>query len=451
MDEQIYVGRPDLLDLDHDVVDFAELDGALAEAASGATEITILGGYYNADALLALCRNVPRGRRPECKVRIAVGLEAMALIPRTWEEMRAVYRKLRTSGFRDVTVAVVGRSPTHFHTKLFRFLRTKRPIWFVGSANPGSGRHELMVRISGRHEALLGYVDAVFNKAQTVADQKPPPTTITTLRDFFLTGMLCHKPPAQRLFTFDAFRFEPHHRDRLATALAGGAGVEHARPTAQGFGFSLRSALNPPDAQPSDEDETARRIHYRPSCVDTVFGFWMPQAYADEIRALVHEEEASRLRRLEGLAQVLGDDAGQAVARSAFEVHVTSMERFLAVHQIDAQPVLRHRPTAFKDFLSSRTRTLASADARVRHSRAMTLADMPNIWEDQRAVEEFETSFFEDLAYRASLLAGNRARVVRSIVDALPGKGLLETADELRDALSARLARKPWDEDEWKF
>ena len=81
----------------------------------------------------------------------------------------------------------------------------------------------------------------------------------------------------------------------------------------------------------------------------------------------------------------------------------------------------------------------------------MTLADMPNIWEDHRAVEEFETSFFEDLAYRAGLLAGNKARVVRSIVDALRGKGLLETADELRDALTARLAEKPWDEEDWTF
>ena len=359
LDEQIYVGRADLLDLNHVVVDFAELDGALAEAASGATEITVLGGYYNAEALIALCRNVPRGRRSECKVRIAVGLEAMALIPRTWEEMRAVYKRLRVLGFRDVTVAVVGRSPTHFHTKLFRFLRTKRPVWFVGSANPGSGRHELMVRISGRHEALSGYVSAVFYKAQTVIDQKPPPAEVITLQDFFLTGMLCHKPPAQRLFTFDAFRFGPDHRERLATALAGGAGVEHARPTAQGFGFSLRSALNQPDAQLHDEEEIAGRIHYRPSCVDTVFGFWMPQAYADDIRARVRDEEAVRLSRLETFAQVLGDDAGQNTARSAFEVHVTSMERFLAVHQIDARPVLRDRPTAFKDFLSSRTRTLA--------------------------------------------------------------------------------------------
>jgi hypothetical protein len=221
VDNKIFVAQPDLIGLDGETVDFAELDGALAKAASGATEITVLGGYYNADALVTLCRNVPRARRRGCLVRIAVGLEATALIPRTWEDMRSVDNKLHALGFRNITVAVVTKSPVHFHTKLFGFLHTTHPVWFVGSANPGSGRHELMVRISGRHEALKAYVNAVFGKALPMAGQRPV-VEVATLRDFFLTGVLCHKPPAQRLFTFDAFRFTPEDREHLNQALAGG-------------------------------------------------------------------------------------------------------------------------------------------------------------------------------------------------------------------------------------
>src|ERR1700731_3146897 len=99
VDDAIYVARPDLIGLEGDEVDFSELDEALAEAARSATEITILAGYYKADALVALCHNVPRVQRRRCKIRIAIGLDATALIPRTWEEMRSVDRNLHTLGF----------------------------------------------------------------------------------------------------------------------------------------------------------------------------------------------------------------------------------------------------------------------------------------------------------------------------------------------------------------
>lgn len=197
----ILVGRPDLIDLGDDV-DYVELDEALEAAASSATEITILGGFYSVEPIIALCKQVRRSRRSACKVRIAVGIEAKSAIPATWADMRRLRDKLLKSGFRDVVVAVVRSSPVHFHTKLFRFLNTTRPVWFVGSANPGSTRHELLVRLSGRHEALSTYVAAVFAKAVDVA-LSPPAAEITTLRDFFMAGLLCHKPPAQRLFTFN--------------------------------------------------------------------------------------------------------------------------------------------------------------------------------------------------------------------------------------------------------
>jgi hypothetical protein len=340
IDDTIYISRPDLIGLDEESLDFADFSEAVHEAASGATEISILGGYYNVDALVDLCREVPTGQRADCLVRIAVGLESTALIPRTWQDMRAIDQRLRKVGFRCVTVAVVAKSPVHFHTKLFRILRTTRPVWFIGSANPGSERHELMVRISGRHEALSAYIDAVFDRALVVTGSPPPPVEIRTLRDFFLTGRLCHKPPVQRLFTFDAFRFTPENRDQLAAILAGEAGIEHARPRTEGFGFSLRSALGMDDVLiTEDEDAVTQRIQYRRSCVDSVLGQWMPRAYANEIQNRIAEEESARLRKLERFGETLVTDAGQLKAHDAFEAHVTSMERLLAEHQIEARPV----------------------------------------------------------------------------------------------------------------
>ncbi|MCJ2143448.1 hypothetical protein [Methylobacterium sp. E-066] len=447
IDDRVFVHHPELIGLDPDGTDVVDLEGALHEAAIGATEITILGGYYNPDRMVALCKRVPRAHRRYCRVRIAIGLEATALIPRTWTDMRGVRATLRRAGFHDVSVAVVTSSPVHFHTKLFRILRTTQPVWFIGSANPGSKRHELMVRLSGRHDALSAYVEAVFDIAQPVTDAPPPDTDVLTPREFFLTGVLCHKPPATRLFTFDAFRFSPADRDRLAAVLAGEAGVEHARPRTEGFGFGLRSALGMEENDGSEVEETAQRIQYRRSTIETVLGHWMPRAYAAEIRRRVQGEETSRLMRLTVLANALRGEDGRARAIAAFADHVRSMETVLGRHEIPAQPV-QDREAAFARFLDSRNRTLADEERRVRLSRVLTLTDMPDIWGDDHAVEAFETSFHEDLASRLAAAGVATGRIVRSLARGI-GLSSEETAEEIAGALASRLETQPWDDDEW--
>lgn len=445
IDKTIYVNRPDLIGLDEEVVDFADLAQAMHRDVEGATEISILGGYYDADALIELCRHVPRSDRTGCSLRIAVGLESTALIPRTWADMRNVDKKLRRAGFQDVIVAVVTGSPVHFHTKLFRILRTTRPIWYIGSANPGSRRHELMVRLAGRHQALVAYVDAVFERAQVVS-RPTPPVEIRTLRDFFLAGVLCHKPPAQRLFTFDAFRFTLDDRDRLAAILAGEAGIEHARPRTEGFGFSLRSALAFEEA-PEDEDAVARRIHYRRSCIETVLGLWMPDVYAGEIRRRIREDENARFQRLTDIAVRLASGSGQQQVRQAFDAHVVSLNRLLREHQIEAKPV-QDRDAVFWRFVGSRTATLSSEDARRRLARVLTLADMPDIWQDVHATKEFTASFFEDLSYRLENHRGGSGRAVKSLAEKL---SLVEggTPSELQDKLEAMLRTHSWTHSDW--
>jgi hypothetical protein len=447
IDDKVFVHHPELIGLDAETAACEDLESALHEAAAGATEITILGGYYNPDRMVALCKRVPRAYRRYCRVRIAIGLEATALIPRTWTDMRGVKATLRRAGFHDVLVSVVTSSPVHFHTKLFRILRTTQPVWFIGSANPGSRRHELMVRLAGRHNALSAYVEAVFDTAQPVTEAPPPDADVGTPREFFLTGVLCHKPPTTRLFTFDAFRFSPASRDRLAAILAGEAGVEHARPRTEGFGFGLRSALGIEENDGSEAEETVQRIQYRRSAVETVLGLWMPRAYAAEIRRRVEGEEGSRLMRLTALADALRGEAGRAQAVGAFGDHVRSMETVLRRHDIPAQPV-QDREAAFGRFLDSRNRTLADEERRVRLSRVLTLTDMPDIWGDAHAVEAFETSFHEDLASRLAAIGPGAGRIVRSLARGIDLWGG-ETPEEIAAALASRLEARPWIDDEW--
>ncbi|MCJ2009576.1 hypothetical protein [Methylobacterium sp. J-092] len=447
IDDKVFVHHPELIGLDPETAACEDLESALHEAAAGATEISILGGYYNTDRMIALCKRVPRAYRRDCRVRIAIGLEATALIPRTWTDMRGVEGKLRQAGFRDILVSVVTSSPVHFHTKLFRILRTTQPIWFIGSANPGSRRHELMVRLSGRHDALSAYVKAVFETAQPVTNAPPPIGEIITPREFFLTGVLCHKPPVTRLFTFDAFRFSPSARDLLAAILAGEAGVEHARPRTEGFGFGLRSALGMEESDGAEPEETVQRIQYRRSAIETVLGLWMPRAYAAEIERRVEGEEDTRLIRLSALAAALRSEAGRERAVAAFADHVRSMQTVLDRHNIPAQPV-QDRQGAFARFLDSRNRTLADEDRRIRLSRVLTLTDMPDIWGDVHAADAFETSFHEDLASRLAAGGVGAGRIVRSLARGIDLSGG-ETPEEIAAALAYRLEARPWIDDEW--
>lgn len=442
----ILVGRPDLIDLG-DSVDYVEIEEALEAAAASATEITILGGFYSVEPIISLCKHVRRARRSACKVRVAVGLEATLAIPATWADMRRLRDNLLKSGFRDVVVAVVRSSPVHFHTKLFRFLNTTRPVWFVGSANPGSTRHELMVRLSGRHEALSSYVAAVFAKAVDVG-LPPPAAGISTLRDFFMAGLLCHKPPAQRLFTFDAFRFDAQHHERLSEALAGSSGVSHANPRTQGFGFDLRSPLQIEDAADdlAGNGPPGGRVQIRPYSIDTVFGWWMPQAYGDYVRAKVAKDEVAREGRLAEIGATLRTPVGERLVREAFVSHVASLGSFLGAHGIDARPV-SNRELRFERFVTSRTKALSDTVTMQRHARSMTLTGMPDIWADGVAVEEFERSSFEDLAFRAG--GTTQPAIVKSILSRLDDD-TLSIGSEFEEALVDALADQPWTDDDWE-
>lgn len=439
---EIYLARPGLVGFDEDS-DYIDLDEALSESAAKATEITILGGYYNPVALGNLCKHLKKSKRKNCKVRIAVGLDAPKVVNKVWHDLQELRKRLLKLGFKDVVVAFVPPKPTHFHTKLFRFVHTTKPVWFVGSANPGSKRHELLVKLSGRHEALLEYVDAVFSVAVDV-QEGPPEQEISTLRDFFLSGFLCHKPHVVRLFTFDAFHFDPEHREMLARALGHSSAVSHANPTTQGFGFDLRSALSL-GADFQDGTTGTTRLQFRPYSIDTVLGWWMPRIYAPRLRSQVRGEERARENRLMEIGAALNSPDGDATVRKEFAAHIESMQAYLDEHSIDARAV-NNRDARFDKFLASRKKSLGDSATIARLSRTLMLTEMPDIWAGDTAVADFEESFFDDLAFRAG--AQKKTAVVRSIIEWLEDD-TLSTGDEIAEAFKAMLKEYAWTDEDW--
>ncbi len=451
LDNAIYVARADLFDrVGKHVQDW---EAALTREAATATAITILGGYYNRDALIELCRLVPKKPlrcRKTCRIRIAVGLEGSSTLAAVWSEMRDVRDGLRSEGFRDVALGIISRDPVHFHTKLFGFVQDQGQVWYVGSANPGSKRHELMVRVKGAHRALTTYADLVFEQSLKVEEaQAAPNDPVSSLQNFFLAGVLCHKPPGQRLFTFDAFRFDSEHRSRLNQLFAEGARVSHAQTRTEGFGFGLAGALGSDTARAAD-DGPAGHVRYGESAVDTALGFWMPDCYCEELHARLGRSEKQREQRLARIASILDSETGRYQATTAFEEHVKSMTDFLTENGIDAQPIPAYAEQ-FERFLDRRRSMLGEEAGRRRHARLVILTPMPDIWNsDGRATRDFEESFFADVAYRAGPAGGNRGRIIRSLIAGTSGYGCLDTAEDGREALSTRLARLPWSRDDWR-
>jgi len=72
---------------------------------------------------------------------------------------------------------------------------------------------------------------------------------------------------------------------------------------------------------------------------------------------------------------------------------------------------------------------------------------MPDIWADGSAVKEFESSFFEDVAYRAA--GTNQHRVVKSILYRLDDESLTAGWD-IAGAFKVSIADDPWTDNDWE-
>lgn len=447
IDKTVYVALPELLGNKKNELYYYDLHQALKEEAETATSITILGGYMSPGFVLELCKNVPKrgsGGRGRFALRIAIGVEPTRPLAQQWEALRSLESNLRSAGFGSVEVKAVLYGKIHFHTKLFGFDREAEQSWYVGSANPsGSPRHELMVRVGRKHAAIAAYAEAVLKVAKDVTGEVPTEEQ-DTLPLFFLSGFLAHKPPNSRLFTFDAFRFTSAERAQLDVNSGERAGLRHANPTTEGYGFNLGSALG---EAALDDAVTAKKVRHTGYSVDTVFGFWMPRPYAEKLKQNYKNEEKQREGQLERFATRLCSKQGGKDAQMAFKDYLEDMAKFLQQRSMAKHPV-QGCDELFLKFITSRIRFLEDAERRSRQARIMVIQEMPDIWSDERASRAFETSFFEDIRSRA-LSGSRRSRVISALLD---GLGDADTAGlvDVRDALERRLRGRPWTDEDWR-
>jgi hypothetical protein len=405
IDPRVFLSRPQDLSLEGGV----SLADALGDAAVGADRIIILSAYYGTKYLESALATFSRKDRRACSLTMVFGVETASKLPHAVEELRKLQKKLVALGFRAPSIRLFNKNAP-FHTKLYYFKRSTQPVWFVGSANASpaieGARHELMLRLAGRHEALTEYINSVIDNSVTVEEVRPKSLVVSDIRSFLLNGALCYRPLARVSFTFEACQINSDHRAVLKKSLAAASKVPHADPQTEGFGFSLANAVGQVAGEQfttltEAEAEAGRsmsRLKFRHMAVETIYGYWLPAAYAHDVQDKLRVIEAKSVEGMKKFAAKL-ESARLEKLHEELDSHVEGLKAFFADYSVKIEPKSDYK-SRFSDFVRARILWLADEARLERMVRRLHIEQMPDIWGDEDSAQKFEDSFFEDLAMR---------------------------------------------------
>lgn len=406
----MYVDPNIFLSIPGDLPDFgaANLATGMAKAAEGADKIIILSAYFGADYLQQAFKAVSKKVRNSCALTLVFGIDSASELLSTVSDLRNLQNYLAEIGFPSPEVKIFSESKP-FHVKLYYFKKATQPNWFIGSANASSAitgnRHEMMMRLRGRHDSLFKYMESVVEQAINVKENIPS-GVVNDLRSFLLNGSICYRPVHRLNFSFEACEITTRHRDILKKALAKASQVPHADPQTEGFGFSLSDAVRQiteaPFANP-DEDETASgesasRIRFRHMAVETNYGYWVPAAYAHDLNERIRTVEKASIEKLRVFANAL-KKASDEELEEELKDHIEGLKRFFDAYSLTISPKEGYS-NRFQEFLKTRRNWLADPEQIKRAVKRLHVEPMPDIWGGIGAAARFERSFFDDLSWR---------------------------------------------------
>jgi len=377
------------------VPEFANLSEALEDDVKGATRIIIVSGYFGEEYILKLLEKPTKQRRAKCTVQIILGYDNTTEFVYGKVKEEALRNAIISIGYKSKRVTVrLFKDSVPLHTKLYGFLRTTAPIWYVGSANASSAvegrRHELMFRVSGKSEALEKYVDALLKHRSS--GEQTSGGQIRAFQEYLSSGSLVFKPTRYRRFTYDAFSINPTERKKISDQLGKDSRVPHSDPGAEGFGFNLLSAIGM--ALETKKEKTAT-LRFRRYCVETAYGYWVPQIYVRKIEGALANSRASEEAALRRISIALAAKPESEIF-SEFQKYRSSAEAFFKRLKVKAIPK-KDLESSFYSFLNVRQAWLNDAGWIRRNASKITISRMPDIWSDENAAEAFITSFVDDL------------------------------------------------------
>jgi hypothetical protein len=131
--------------------------------------------------------------------------------------------------------------------------------------------------------------------------------------------------------------------------------------------------------------------------------------------------------------------------KAALAQHISDMQRLVPSGRDQIKPKVGVEQL-FERFVDVRREKLSDVGVRRRLARRLQLTRLPDFWGDQEAVQEFEETFFSNLALRLRT-RGNVPRIARAFRDQL-GFGVRGTS-ALRKALERHLEDKGWELRDW--
>jgi len=415
--------------------EFVNLSEALEDDVKSATRITIISGYFGKEYILKLLGKPTKLRRGKCTVQIVLGYDNTA---------EFVYGKIREESLRSAIISMGYKSnritvrlfkdTVPLHTKLYGFLRTTAPIWYVGSANASNaiegGRHELMLRFSGKSEALEKYIDALLKYRS--AGEETTGAQNWAFQDYLSNGSLVFKPTRYRRFTYDPFSIKPAERKKISDQLGKNSRVPHSDPAAEGFGFNLLSAIG--IGTETKEEKTAN-LRFRRYCVETAYGYWVPQIYVQKIEGALANSRASEEDALRRISEALAAKNNSQILLE-FEKYKHSAETFFEGLKVKAIPK-KDLESSFYSFLNVRRAWLKDTEWIKRNAKKITISRMPDIWSDENAKKTFINSFIDDLV--AALNTPGKTPLVYRMLQKNFGIPTSPDADTVNDVLTKQL------------
>jgi hypothetical protein len=422
----------------------------LTTTVRGATKVDVLTAFYSADFLIQLLEHVGNKKeRKACKVRIVVtGATGPALLYEK-QQLRMIKTRLHGAGFADVQVRMFATAPL-FHTKLFRIVRSTQPTWYVGSANASNAirgdNHELMLKLSGAHEALAKYVEATIAASESV-EKSLPPTDIRSLASFLQSGQLAWQSSRVSLFAFSVFDISPNERQLVGNALA--QRVRNAGVRTTGLDFSLKRALgNQPTTSPDGNGaQGPSKAGLRRYSIACSLGDWLPEPYESHVRKATAKVEA---RRLSDLIRFRDNLRQKDKSSLLIELHayIDDVQGVFKDVQIQKKPTqgFEDRFDTFIDKVRSR---LEDQDFLDRESKIQYIDPVPALTPDQPGFQRFADSFLEELAFRISYGGRNEARIVNAIRSQLKLPRHAIDPDTLRGLMEGHLEQFGWNQSAW--
>lgn len=426
----------------------------LRALAGSAMRVTVVAAYWDKRFLTSLFDSIPADRRGKATIRLFLNGFTGLRGDHDKKALHALARKWHKLGLRNLDVHLItgGRL---FHAKVLLFEASKEVCALVGSANATeaafSDNEEMMLMLRAAQvppglEQYLGEVEAAATPLDDVR-----PFEARTLASFFRMGSVYYKPTVGTQFRFD-LRLPPAMRAAMTTLQVPIPGMTaRASQTYNPFvevGLSAEQEGELAEFAEADDASSGRaRVSLRNYGVQTCYGWWVPNAYDEELKRRLEPVRAQRSVTLDRLSNLL-ENAGDIIHQRASE-RFDALGKFAEEKSLPLPEAPGARLKRFEEFLQRTSDRVADPRWRRRAEQPYVSALVPEIWSDPTSSGEFIDTFFDDLEFVTT--ARKRPLVWRALRQELGTLRDGPTSREIKTALQAYLKNPGWTGDDWRI